>query len=537
LAAMLAVTALAISPASAATVTAKSADSFVESIGVNVHLGYAGTPYTEHFATTEQRLEELGVRHVRDELYPNATAQYQAIHELATHGIKSTLILGDPTEPPAALGEMLGTLKTTLAGSVDAVEGPNEYSTRGGTGWEAKLRAYQERLWNGIKGDPALASIPVLGPSIVHNDQQKLGDVSAFLDYGNIHSYPEGGPPEEKVDQFIEKAQKYNSKAKPIFATETGYTNATNWTPTGPGENKPVSEEAAGIYMPRLFFEYWNDEIVRTFSYELVDEHADPDLKEREDNFGLLSNELTPKPAFTSLQNTIRLLSDPGPQFTPGSLAYSLEDGGAKPLHSTLLEKRDGSFYLALWRLQSVWNLETKKEESPAAEPVTVAFPAGLTASYAVYEPSVSAVQRSSGGPTQALTLSVGPGVTIVKLVPAAPVPPTETVPTETPGGPAPVSTAGTQTVVLAPPFMPPVTVPAAEAAPRCLVPKLKGRRLAAARRALRRAGCELGTVARPTAEAAPGTPARPPMVVAQRPRAGAGLAAGSRVAVTLGFP
>jgi beta-lactam-binding protein with PASTA domain len=86
---------------------------------------------------------------------------------------------------------------------------------------------------------------------------------------------------------------------------------------------------------------------------------------------------------------------------------------------------------------------------------------------------------------------------------------------------------------ILAPPFMPPVTVPAEAAAPACLVPKLKGRRLAAARRALRAAGCQLGTVSRSTAEAAPGT-AGLTTVLAQRPRAGTGLAAGSKVAVTL---
>ncbi len=521
MAATLAVVAAALAPASAGAVTAKPADSFVESIGVNVHFGYTDTPYVESFATVEQRLGELGVRHVRDQIGPAETAHYQRLHELAASGIKSTLILGDPTEPSTALGAMLATLKTTLAGSVDAVEGPNEYSTRGGTGWEAKLRAYQERLWNGIKGDEALRAIPVLGPSIVHNDQSKLGDVSAFLDYGNIHSYPEGGPPEEKVGQYIEKAEKFNSKTKPIFATETGYTNATRWTPTGPGENKPISEQAAAIYMPRLFLEYWNDEIARTFSYELVDEHADPELEDREDHFGLLRHDLTPKPAFTALQNTIAMLADPGAPVPPGALEYTLSSVGA-PLHSTLLEKRDGSFYLALWRLESVWNPETKQPIAAPVEPETVTLPAGVS-SYAVYEPSVSSVPVWSGGASEAVTVGVGAGVTILKLVPAAP---------ETPAAPPTTASAPAQTV-LTPPFMPPVTVPAA--APRCLVPKLKGRRLAAARRALRQAGCGLGAVSRPAAESAPGAAAAgPPTVLAQRPRAGAGLAAGAKVAVTL---
>jgi hypothetical protein len=73
-------------------------------------------------------------------------------------------------------------------------------------------------------------------------------------------------------------------------------------------------------------------------------------------------------------------------------------------------------------------------------------------------------------------------------------------------------------------------TTPAAASAPAraCVVPRLRGRSLKAARVALMRNGCRLGTVRRTRARAKRGT------VVAQRPRAGTRLRVGARVNLTL---
>ncbi len=473
----------ALAPASASAVTAKSADSFVESIGVNVHLGYTDTPYVSSFSTVEQRLGELGVRHVRDGIAPGETAHYQRLHELAALGIKSTLILGSPSQSSSALPEMLAALKTTaLSGAVEAVEGWNEpYVNTEAT--KSKVIENQRLLYEGIKNDAALKSLTVLGPSIIRNENHLLGNVSAYLDGGNMHSYPEGEPPEYQIEALLKRTAE-SSPERPTFATETGYTNATNWSPPNKGENRPVPEEVSATYVPRLFFEYWTRHIVRTFSYELLDEFADPKLEQREDHFGLLRNDLTPKPAFAALQNTIALLADPGPAFTPGALTYTLADSGTHTLHSTLLQKRDGSFYLALWRLESVWEPVGKKPIAAPKETVKVEVPAGLSSS-AVYEPTVSASPIATAGAASSVSVAVGAGVTLVKLVPAVPKapaePPTGGVPAATPAA-APSPTLTAETVVLAPPFMPPLTVPRKATALRCAVPKLKGHRRAGRR-------------------------------------------------------
>jgi hypothetical protein len=324
-----------------------------------------------------------------------------------------TTVIGSPAEGIPQLEEMVSILRTDLSGTVEAVEGPNEYSTAGHPDWKNELVAYQRQLYEEVKGDPELSSLPVIGPSIVHGDQAELGDIADSLDYGNIHSYPEGNAPEYRMGQNVERAE-LNSGSKPIFATETGYTTAINWAPAGPGENRPVPEDVMATYMPRLFFEYFSRHIARTYSYELVDQQPDPELDDRESNFGLLRNDLSEKPAFNALANTIQLLEDPGPAFTPGSLDYTLS-GETANLHRVLLQKRDGTFYLALWRIVSVWDPVAKTPLDPASEPVTLEVHPGIeTASE--YRPNSSTAPVRTLTKPSGLTVDVGPAIVLIKL-------------------------------------------------------------------------------------------------------------------------
>jgi hypothetical protein len=407
---------LALSPSAAAAATepAHAADSFVESIGVNTHTLFTGTPYATRFDAVKQRLIELGVHHVREDLALDDPDQYRSLNELASAGIRSNLIMGDPGNGEAGLDELVATVREQLPSAVDAVEGPNEYSTRGGPNWRSDLIAYQQRLYAAIKGDPALSSLPVIGPSIVHGDQAALGDVSSSLDYGTMHSYPNGAMPEENLSSQLAQAA-LNSGAKPVMATETGYNTAVGSS----GELKPVSEEAMATYIPRLFLEYFGRGVARTYSYELLNEFPDPGSTEPESNFGLLRNDLSPKPAFTALRNTIWILSDPGTPFVPESLDYTLE-GDLSDLHKVLLEKRDGSYYLALWRGSEVWDPASRTPVAAPEKAVKVSL--GREAKSAeVYLPNVSATPTSSlSAKDGALTVAVGPRVTIVRIVPGA---------------------------------------------------------------------------------------------------------------------
>ncbi len=152
----------------------------------------------------------------------------------------------------------------------------------------SKLAPYQSRLYSAIKSDPALSSLPVVGPAL-GNTNSDGSDVSGALDYGNIHSYPNGEKPEDNVSRMLTMASDM-SGSKPVMATETGYHTAVNWT----GDHKPASEAAQATYMPRLFLDYFNRGVVRTFSYELVDEFPNGGQDEPESNFGLLRNDSPP---------------------------------------------------------------------------------------------------------------------------------------------------------------------------------------------------------------------------------------------------
>jgi hypothetical protein len=406
-----AIAALAIVPSAAASDSHQpsEADAFVESIGVNTHTYYSDTVYGERFDQVKQRLAELGIRHIRENLVTERPDQYQGLRELAGMGIKSTLILGDPAEGVPKLEELVSTVKTELGGAVDAVEGPNEFDQRGGSDWLPRLRDYQQRLYSAIKGDSALASLPVVGPSIVlRSHEEELGDISGSLDYGNMHSYPNGEMPESNLTSQLAGAA-HNSGTKPVMATETGYHTALGWT----GEHQPASEAAMATYMPRLFLEYFRRGVARTFSYELLDEAANSN--DREDNFGLLHNDLTPKPAFDALRNTISLLEDPGPAFAPEALEYTL-GGDSGNLRQLLLQKRDGSYYLVLWRAASVWDAASRTPVTAPEGTVDVELQRSVD-SAVEYLPNVSTdpVATLPGGTNQ-LEVKVGAQAVVVKI-------------------------------------------------------------------------------------------------------------------------
>ena len=414
---LLAVLALAASAATivpagagAASVTARPADSFVDSIGVNTHTYYNDTKYYQEFGTITQRLKELGVRHVRENLVTDRPDQYRMLNQLAAQGIKSTLILGDPRGGSSELGKLVSILDKDLRGSVAAIEGPNEWDlTAWGSDWMSTLAPYQAELWSRVKGTPSLAGLPVVGPSLGNTDSVGA-DISGALEFGNLHSYPNAEPPEWNLSNHLKWATRM-SGSKPVMATETGYHSAMSYS----GGHRPASEAAEAVYLPRLFLEYYRRGIVRTFSYELLDEFSDPGKQDAESNFGLLRHDLSPKPAYTALQNLIAICADPGgAAINPGKLDYAIS-GDQTELRQMLLQKSDGSFYLALWRAESVWDNKGMRALGAPSRTVKVSFPGGVAGAQE-FAPNASAqpLRTLPGG--ESLAVDVGPQVVILKI-------------------------------------------------------------------------------------------------------------------------
>jgi hypothetical protein len=429
--------------AAAAPVPARSADSFVGSIGVNTHFYYTGTPYVDAFSVVKQRLAELGVRHIRENIAPNDRPdQYQRLRELSALGIKADLILGDPRNGISTLDHMISVVKSELTGAVDSVEGPNEFNAQGVTNWVSMLREYQQHLYTAVKSDPALSSLTVIGPSITNwGDAEKLGDMSGMLDVGCAHPYT-SKPPETVVTESLERSAQ-TAGTKPAFTTETGYHTALNYV-SGSEAFLPVTEAAQAVYMPRIFLEHFRRGVARTYSYELLNQFADPGLKNRESNWGLLRNDLSKKPAFDALQNLIAVLKDSGSGVAPGSLDYSLE-GNQENLRQVLLQKSDGSYYLALWRATSVWDAVKQVALNPGSSPISIRFNQPVS-SVQLYAPNVSSAALSSiVNPSSPLSYEIGPQVQILRIAPgeasSGSGSETATEPAPTSSEPAPTST------------------------------------------------------------------------------------------------
>lgn len=350
---------------------------FVDSIGVNVHMSYNDTAYGDH-AAVRTALRDLGVRHVRDGVVIGREDQYEALSKLAADGIKANLILGDPRGRfgTGTLEEQISTLKFDLPDVAASVEGPNEYDSSGDPDWPATLRGYQIRLHAELEADPDLARLPVVGPSLIDMPAwNRVRDLSFAMDFGNIHPYPGGEPPAAGPLRHQLNLARAGSGGRPVMATETGYHNATR--AEGGRQQPGVSESAAAVYLPALLLEHFRVGIARTFLYELVDEQPEPRLADSEQHFGLVRNDFTRKPAFGALQNMIRLLDDPGPAFEPGSLEVKIDAGA--PVGDLLLQKRDGRFYLALWRSATpAWSKAARRDIRPAPVAVSVRFGADV---------------------------------------------------------------------------------------------------------------------------------------------------------------
>jgi hypothetical protein len=383
------------------------AAAFADSVGVNIHLTYDGTPYAD-FQRVLASLRALEVRHVRDGLVPHRPDQYDRLNRLAAAGIRSTLIMGAPNLTRA--GDQVETLKAELSRAVEAIEGPNEYDLSGDPQWADALRGYQRELFSAVNDEPQLDDLPVYGPTIVMPGNRAVSvDVRGALDVANIHPYAAGGPPEPAVSQGVADADWVIGNI-PVVATETGYHNALHATQGQP----PVDELTAADYLPRLFLSAFDDGIRRTYWYELVDLAEDPARTSADSNFGLLRHDFSPKPAFAALTNLMRLVRGGGGDDPSRRLRLSIS---APPdrVRRLLLQKRDGVYLLALWRPVALFDPAARRriDEPPVDVRVELPRHAGRLA---VYRPSRSAqpVRRLPG--VDRVTVPVAGDAVIVEL-------------------------------------------------------------------------------------------------------------------------
>lgn len=350
----------------------RPAAAFVDSVGVMVHMSYDDTSY-RRVDRVRSALRDLGVHHVRDSLVPQRPDAVRALETLAQDGIRLQLIVSD-LHKRRSIRSQLAYLRAhpKLVQALQAVEGSNEYDLAGDPNWIRKVRRDQRELFTGVEGDPAFAGVDVLGPVIARiGNRGRTGSLARYLDTANIHSYGGGFQVEDRFRDDIDDASKVaGAKARRVVQSETGYHGAFN-DPFR--DQRAVPQDVAAIYLQRTLLEGFRLGVERTYLYELLDEKPDPSLRQREQHFGLLRNDFSPKRGYTAIRSLLAPLRAAMPGEGP-AVGVRLKRG--RLLRMVRVQAKDETFVMA-WRKVSVWDQSRERRKTPQAAPVTLTVPPG----------------------------------------------------------------------------------------------------------------------------------------------------------------
>jgi hypothetical protein len=386
--------------------TATPASLFVASVGVTIHLSYTDTLYN-NFPLVLSSLSALGIHHVRDGLVAPPASQYCAYYRgLAAHGIRTDLVTSE--------SQSLETLKAAvnaMSPAVEYVESPNEFD-QAGPSWPQRLLPFLRRLSALLKTEPAGARIPVLGPSLTKAESYpRLGDVSAYTQFGNLHNYFGGHNPGTggwgdhgygSIAWNLENVAITNP-GQPVITTETGYTNQVS-SPSS------VPESIAARYLSRLLLEQWLHGIHRTYLYELLSSGGE--------DFGLLRADGTAKPAYHAVSGLLGLLNDPGDGPKAAALKYTIA-GAAPDLHHLLFAKQDGTFYLALWIEASGYDVNAKVEIQVPTQQVLITLHKDVRQITAITFNDTGVMSSRPVPAGRSFTQVVGDRLTVLRITPA----------------------------------------------------------------------------------------------------------------------
>jgi hypothetical protein len=343
-----------------------SAATFVDSIGINIHLHNADTIYG-NFPLISSAIFDLGVLHTRDGLILTTWDEYFRRHEaLANRGVHCIFISGaDDTD-----AQVLQFAKE-MGDATEGLEAPNEFDHTGGLTWADRLLNFLPRLYALSSSAAFPKKMTVIGPSLTQVDSySKIQSLSSSFDASNMHNYFAGWNPGisgwgNNGYGSIEWNKSESEKAwgmKPLITTETGYT-------TDLRVDHSVPEYIQALYVPRIFLEQWLHGVHRTYLYELAD--GNNNVPEIERTYGILRQDGTRKPAFIALQRLIHLLADSTSALPTHPVALELSPANPE-LHHLLFQKQDGSLYLAFWLETTVFDQRSRSMLAPQTLPFTL---------------------------------------------------------------------------------------------------------------------------------------------------------------------
>lgn len=394
--------------AAQAQTAARPAADFTNSIGVNAHIDFTTTAYG-NLQNVINAVNYLGVKQIRDcPQNANDLTWWQQVHNAT--GAKFNAYIGEVGSSgyDATMTKMW---QLDDAGLLISVEGGNEpdqpYAIAQGDSMALAAQKQQTLYATGHA-----RGLPVIQTSFgIVADYGSQGDQTAYADYANAHTYfgtgnnPGGGT---WIATMNGKAL-LSTSGKPVIATESGYYTTPSTT-----DPHNVTEAVQGKYILDLLFDMFKANEDKVYLYELLDQQTGNASSEK--NFGLFHSDGTPKSAATGVHNLLSLLADSGTA-APASLSYTLS-GMPSSASSQLLNKSDGTFWLAVWN-----DVRLSGPTSPTpiiVPPVNVGL--SLTSSartLAVYDPLVgtSAVQTVSN--SASLTFSLPDHPVLIQITPA----------------------------------------------------------------------------------------------------------------------
>jgi len=431
---------------------ALSAYNFTDAIGINAQpFRVLNHKHDLDFCTNilAPALRDLGIAHLRTNAPwslpkdPANNPDFVAFNCALSAGARLLLTITlqkDPglqigySENPAAGGhtELIPDLKNIITylgvKNIDAIEGVNEYYHANYLPideWQSNLLTYSGLVYHALKSDPGTESVKIIGPSL--NGEISTGPYSGIVDEGNMHFYDMPYDPSQNEVQAIQNEYKnlektvtaqsltYGDKHKEI--TETGFSNCTISTEKHSrnyySSQQCVPEDVAAKNIGRQLLRYFVQGYSRIYIYQLID-HG-PDITNREDNFGLLTfseddtkGSTMPKPVYYALRNLMHILKDTDTDTKTGSLDFSLS-GDLGNIKHVLLEKSDGSFYLAIWQA-----LDSSPSPNAVAVQLTLTNPSNIQ----IYASLTSENPISSASNVKTIGLSVPDYVMIIKIVP-----------------------------------------------------------------------------------------------------------------------
>lgn len=356
-----------------------SADDFLDSVGVGLHLHNRQTPYYSKFDRIVDLLNNIGIRHLRDDAIfaSNVTRDrdfYKRVRLLVGMGYRFDLVCADALNPfmyvpPRKVSEIYDWCDC----GVEMFEGANEPVLTRNPGKDPAISAdCQRALYAAVKGDPKLRELIVASPSYIMENVDIAENLSDAVDWINLHPYPGMEHPETRgpgaLKGFVVKAERLFG-AKPVLVSETGYHTAVRTAKP----HLPVSEEIKTRYLPRLLLWNFINGVKRSYIYELIDSF-NKDLTDVESHFGLADFEGNPKPSFWAVKQLLALLKRPGTTGREGKTPQFTFTGNQKDLNTAAFRRADGSYIIFVWLGVSGWDPRARSSKAPVKRTMTVAL-------------------------------------------------------------------------------------------------------------------------------------------------------------------